>query len=857
MDLLEFWIGLLRAKTSRTLLTLAIPIRNPQSTIRNPQWPALLLCFAAQLALAGERVELQYWTNPYEMRAMAEIFEQYQQENPRVKVVIGQSAARNMNDDPQRVLCAIVGGDPPDIIVWGRHALAEWAARGAFLALDDEIPGVTGPGGFVAEDRRAGDPDAIREENYYRPCWEEACYQGKLYCVPIGTDDRALYYNKDMLIKNGFKTVIAGKEEAVPPRSWEELRVYAKALSHFTGEGSSRRLKLAGFVPNYGNSWLYLYGWQNGARFMSSDGKTCLLNEPAVTGALEFMKLLYDDLGGATEVNAFQSSFQGGALDPFLTGKVAMKIDGNWTLSGIAAYKPDLNFGVCAAPMPRADQERISWLGGWAWVIPRGAKHPREAWKLIRKLASLETCLHMAAIQARTEAAQGRMFIPGLNANRRVTEALFNKYLKDADPKFRDAAQVFIDLLPKSKYRPLTPVGLLLWNQHIQAYENAVFAKPGDGMTPQRALDEATVVVQRELDRIFNPGKPGPVVGWDLMVVIYFALLGLLALLVLVWFYTSRFRGHDPISGCSGNRDRVPGIGSCPRGLQSRREAWAGWLFASPWMIGFVCFTGGPILCSLVMSFCTYDAMSPSRLVYLRNYKEMFYDDRLFFLSLWNTGFMLIGIPLGMVFGLGVAMLLDTKVRGLSIYRTLFYLPSIVPGVASALLWILMFNPNNGLLNWALEHLGLPRLNWLQDQNWSKPALILQGLWGAGSGMIVWLAGLKEIPGGLYEAAAIDGANAFQRFRHITIPMLTPYIFFSLIMGLIGTFQIFLPAYLMTQGGPVNSTLFYAYNLFNHAFRYLHMGYASALAWMLFAVVFALTMCQIKMSRRWVHYQGE
>jgi len=794
---------------------------------------ALLLCLAAHFVFAGEKVELQYWTSPYELRTMAEIFEQYEKENPHVKVVIGQSAARNLVDDPQRVLCAIVGGDPPDIIVFDRYAVGEWAARGAFLALDDEIPGVTGPGGFVAEDRRAGDPDAIKEENYYKPCWEEACYQGKLYGVPIGTDNRALFYNKDMLIKNGFKALLNGKEEALPPRSWEELREYAKALSHFTGEGSSRRLKLAGFVPNYGNSWLYLYGWQNGARFMSADGKTCLLNEPAVVGALEFMKTIYDDMGGAAEVNAFQSSFQGEALDPFLTEKIAMKIDGNWVLSGIAAYKPDMNFGVCPAPMPRAGQERISWLGGWAWVIPQGAKHPREAWKLIRKLASLETCLHMAAIQARTEAAQGRMFVPGLNADRRVTEALFNKYMKDANPKFRDALQVFIDLLPLSRYRPVTPVGQLLWNQHIQAYENAIFAKPGDNLTPQRALDESTAIVQRELDRMFRP-EAGPEVRWDHMVLLYFVLLGSGAAAVIVWFHT-RFKA----------------------GLQRRREAWAGWLFASPWIIGFICFTGGPILCSLIMSFCTYDAMAPSRLVFLRNYKEMFLDDRLFAVSLWNTGFMLIGIPLGMVFGLGVALLLDAKVAGMSIYRTLFYLPSIVPGVASALLWILIFNPNSGILNWALEHLGLPRLNWLQDQHWSKPALILQGLWGAGAGMIVWLAGLKEIPTELYEAAAIDGANVFQRFRHITIPMLTPYIFFSLVMGLIGTFQIFGPAYLMTAGGPVNSTLFYAYNLFNHAFRYLHMGYASALAWVLFAVVFALTMLQLKMSKRWVHYQGE
>lgn len=792
----------------------------------------LLLSLGA--GLAGETVELQYWTSPYELRAMAEIFEQYQRDNPGVKVVIGQSAARNLVDDPQRVICAIVGGDPPDIIVFDRYAVGEWAARGAFMPLNAEVSGVAGPGGFVAEDARTGEPDAIREENYYQPCWDEAIYQGKLYGIPIGTDDRALYYNKDMLVKKGF---VDEKGEARPPRSWQELRDYANKLSEYDAvSGGRKKLKVAGFVPNYGNSWLYLYGWQNGAQYMSGDGKTCLLHEKAVVGALEYMKSMYDDLGGAAEVNAFQSSFQGGELDPFLTGKIAMKIDGNWVLSGIAAYKPDMNFAAAPAPMPDASQEPISWLGGWAWVIPKGARHPREAWRLIRRLSSVETNMHMAAINARTEAAQGRMFIPGLNANRNVTEALFNRYLKNdpnADRKFVAAMQVFIDLLPRSRYRPVTPVGQLLWNQHREATEKAIFAPIGDMGACRQALDEGAAVVQRDLDRIFRP-ETGMEIRWNEMVAVYFGLLLLGALAILVWFYT-RFRG----------------------GLQARREAWAGWLFAAPWLIGFICFTGGPILCSLVMSFCTYDAMKPSNLVLLRNYREMFTDDPLFLKSLWNTAYMLIGVPLGMVFGLGVAMLLDAKVRGMSVYRTLFYLPSIVPGVASALLWILIFNPNNGIFNWALESVGLPRLNWLNDVTWSKPSLILQGLWGAGAGMIVWLAGLKEIPTDLYEAAAIDGANVLQRFRHITIPMLTPYIFFSLVMGLIGTFQIFGPAYLMTAGGPVNSTLFYAYNLFNHAFRYMHMGYASALAWILFAVVFALTMFQLKMSKRWVHYQGE
>jgi multiple sugar transport system permease protein len=401
------------------------------------------------------------------------------------------------------------------------------------------------------------------------------------------------------------------------------------------------------------------------------------------------------------------------------------------------------------------------------------------------------------------------------------------------DARFASALKTFIELLPRSKYRPVTPVGQLLWNQHIQAFENAIFAKPGSGVTPQTALDESTTIVQRELDRIVVP-ESGAEVSWTTITTIYASVLLLAAIGFSIWFFT-RFTGRQ----------------------QAREEAYAGWLFASPWIVGFIVFTGGPILFSLIMSFCTYDALSPSHFVGLRNFKEAFTQDPLVWKSLYNTVFMVLGVPLGMMVGLGVAMLLDANVRYIAVYRTLFYLPSIVPGVASALLWMLIFNSNEGILNWALAKIGISGPNWLQDPAWSKPALIVHGLWGAGSGMIVWLAGLKAIPQDLYEAAALDGAGPVRRFMHITLPMLTPYIFFNLVMGLIGTFQIFGQAYLMTAGGPVNSTLFYAYNLFNQAFRYLHMGYAGALAWILFAIIFVLTLYQLRMSKRWVHYQGE
>jgi len=219
---------------------------------------------------------------------------------------------------------------------------------------------------------------------------------------------------------------------------------------------------------------------------------------------------------------------------------------------------------------------------------------------------------------------------------------------------------------------------------------------------------------------------------------------------------------------------------------------------------------------------------------------------------------MVLGVPLGMAVSLGVAMLLNARVKGMAFYRTIYYLPAIVPAVASSILWIWVLNPQFGLVNVALQRLfGIAGPQWLQSELWSKPSILLMGLWGAGAGMIIWLAGLKGIPETLYEAAEIDGAGKCAAFRHVTLPMLSPYIFFNLIMGVIGTFQIFTQAYIMTSGGPVDSTLFYAYYLFNNAFRYFKMGYASALAWILFLIILALTLVQLRLGKRWVYYEGE
>jgi multiple sugar transport system permease protein len=353
----------------------------------------------------------------------------------------------------------------------------------------------------------------------------------------------------------------------------------------------------------------------------------------------------------------------------------------------------------------------------------------------------------------------------------------------------------------------------------------------------QRALDLANADVQRELDRVYK-ATPLPTLHWTPILVSYLVLV-LLMFAFVIWRFgrDTKARGYF------------------------RSEFYAGYLFAAPWFVGFLVFSGGPILFSLFMSFCNYDVFNPPKWVGLSNYIEMFTQMPLatntFYKSLWNTVYMALAVPLGMGVGLGIAMLLNHEVKGMAVYRTFFYLPAIMPAVAASILWLWVFNPQAGILNSMLSWIGIQGPAWLQNELWSKPALIIMSLWGAGASMIVWLAGLKGIPAHLYEAAELDGAGPFRQFWNVTLPMLSPYILFNLIMGLIGTFQIFTQAFIMTRGGPVDSTLFYAYALFNYAFQYMRMGYASAMAWVLFAIVLALTLLQLQLSKRWVHYGSE
>jgi len=281
-------------------------------------------------------------------------------------------------------------------------------------------------------------------------------------------------------------------------------------------------------------------------------------------------------------------------------------------------------------------------------------------------------------------------------------------------------------------------------------------------------------------------------------------------------------------------------------------------IFASPWLLGLVLFTMGPLFTSLILGFCEWDILSSPKFIGIRNYKKLF-NDPIFWKSLSNTAFYAgIQVPLGILLSLFLAVLLNQKLRGITFYRTLYFLPSITPVVAIALFWQWIFEPQFGILNKLLRGLGekYPP-HWLFDTFWVKPAFIIMGLWGAGTGMLIFLAALQGVPQELYEAADLDGVNWWEKHWYITIPSISPAIFFNLVMGVIGAFQIFTQAYVMTRGGPAFASLFYVLYLYQNAFEHLEMGYASAQAWILFAIIFSLTFLQQKISRRWVYYEYE
>ena len=289
-----------------------------------------------------------------------------------------------------------------------------------------------------------------------------------------------------------------------------------------------------------------------------------------------------------------------------------------------------------------------------------------------------------------------------------------------------------------------------------------------------------------------------------------------------------------------------------------QREEIDFYLFIGLWLVGFVLFTGGPILTSFWFSFTDWTGMTSGQFVGLQNYQTLLFEDKLFWTAVYNTFYYSFGaVTLGTAGALFVALLLNQKLPGTTFLRVIYYMPSIASGVAVSILWIWLFNPQSGLVNYLLSLVGIEGPLWLASPQWALPALIIKSLWAIGANMIILLAGLQAVPTSLYDAAKIDGASQVSEFRHVTLPMLSPVLFYVLVISTIASFQILTDVLVMTQGGPGTATFVFVYFIYQAAFQYLKMGYASALAWILFMIILGLTLLQLWGSKKWVYYEEE
>lgn len=797
---------------------------------------ATLTVIATALIARAQQRELTVWGLAYgpDTKGQEALDREFERRHPDIKVRVLSMGAGGMSQ--QKLLTSIVANIPPDVVIQDRFAVADWASRGAFRPLDD----------LIARDQ--ADPRCPKKGDYYPAVWEEGSWDGHVFGIPKAADGRALLWNRQLFREHAAELRAAGLDPDRPPRTWSETLAYNKVLTEFNPDGT---LKRAGFMPNYGNVWLYLYGFQNNADFISKDGRTCTLDTPESEEALDFLVKGYDQLGGYTNAKAFESGFLNRENSPFYVGTVAMMINGDWTLNELSRYAPQLDFGVVPAPVPddrffhrgRFAKEPFTyttWSGGFCFVIPKGAKRVDDAWEYIKFSSSLDGILIELRAQRAWERQRGRAFIPKQYGNRKLNEQIFKEF-KPADPKFAAALRQFIDLMPSAHIRPPTFVGQLLWDEHVRALDQACYKKK----TPAQALHDGQVVVQKDLDNYFN--RSGyPVIQTD--AVLYSFIAAIVATFgVLIW----RFK-----------RLRLQRL--------ARYEARWGYLFVSPWVMGFLLLTLGPMLVSLFWSMTQYSVLDSPRWVGMRNYSDMVTVDHAnIYKAFFNTSYVaFFGVPLSIASGLTIAMLLNSAVRGMRFYRTFFYMPSIVSGIASAVLWawVLMPDPSKGLLNnlWSrtiTNWLNLPAPGWFASEPWAKHTLIIMGVWGAGSGMILWIAGLKGVPSTLYEASSIDGASQWQQFWKVTIPQLSPVIFFSTITGFIGSLQEFDRVFVLKGPdgpiGPADALLTPVVHLFNNGFGQFRLGYASAIAWVVFLLIIGVSLFQFWIAPRWVHYEAD
>jgi multiple sugar transport system permease protein len=636
--------------------------------------------------------------------------------------------------------------------------------------------------------------------------------RGPLYGIPKDWTTMLMYVNCDLFKRAAIAVPYNGW-------TWDEFEADCKKISALPPDASGRFYGAAlNTWPGVLQNMLQCYG---GDFFNGADFRDVTVDSPGSIAALSMIqrtrfidKSVYQASGPMASNNGVQL---------FYTGKVAaIGPVGRWEtphFRGTGPGDPGITeFRWDVVPLPH-EKRTVSDIAVVAWSMSAATKHPQQAFDLLHFLTGPEGQKIMARLG---------MAIPSLKAVAHSDAFLSGK---------PDHAQIFLDELEHAQISQIPA------EREFTQYVNDELGACIE-LNQQSPADAAKHLKERWLGEMQSPlrNKDFPPMNWRLVGEV--ALAAVLLFAAVAWAVSRRQKlGH----------------------LDQKMER-TGWLFISPWVIGFLFLTLGPMVMSLLLSTTQWTAMSPmttARFVGLDNFRQLIAYDKETVPSLRVTAYYAaLAVPLGQIAALAVAMLMNTKVRGISTFRTIYYLPTLVGGVTMAAIWEWLLDKDYGLINHLLAPLA-HRLHttppdWLHQDaaRWAIPAFVLMSLWTVGGGMLTYLAALKNVPASLYEAARIDGASAIRQFLAVTVPMISPLIFFNLIMAIIGSFQIFAQVYVMTGGGPGDTTLVYVLYLYRQAFEFHNMGYASAMAWVLFILVLLLTGFVIRGSRRWVYYEG-
>lgn len=788
---------------------------------------ALMLGLGLLPAAARADVELRLvvWDGDESLRVLRNVTQEFEKAHPGIKVRLENVDYRYFF---QRLLSQIAGNSAPDVAMLDPQNMQMFAKRGSLLALDPLIAETPG----------------FRLDEYYDPIVEVHRWQDNLYVLPRDIAPIGLiYYNKRLFQEAGLAEPDGTWTWDFEPRPELGSKCFTYVMSRLTKKAADGKVRQWGFAPSWTGAFTDTVVFSQGARYVDNPAAFDTLNftDPRVIRAFDFVASLANDKKWMPSQSELTSVVQSTAVDLFIAQRVAMYQCGIWDVPKIRkALKPGskefFEWDITLAPGYKDPKtgtiSRAAPTGGSGYGILASTRHPKEAWLLTQWMAGEPGMRAMAkagiAQPAIKRLAQGEDWIPGPNT------PLEQRY---------PANRIVTDLAAREVIFPPTA-------DYWMEISGLVFSKTEPiylgTSTAEAALTEGERIASQRLATILKE-EALPSFDWRIGGTVGVLLLAA----TILWIYWPERR--------------------IKRSPAQRLENRISLLFLAPWILGTLLFAVGPMIFSFLMSFTKWDIIQAADFRGIGNYREALFQDPRFWTTVKVTMvYTVVSVPLGMVFALALALLLNTKVRGMPVYRTFFYLPALASAVASALIWRKIFQPEGGLLNSALfgadgqrNLLGLGSWlapggelpNWLGDERLALPSLIIMSLWGVGGGMVILLAGLQGIPDYYYEAATLDGAGIWSKFKVITLPLVSPSLFFTLITGVIGSFQVFTQAFVMTQGGPNDATRFYMLHLYDQSFGSLRMGYASALAWLLFAAVFVVTRIQWRLNK-YVYYEG-